>query len=129
VPSPTVLPVATVNFTHDGPHTRVTEWKKLPEHGDAPFHSTLTYEEPCDYRDNGMERYYPVKDAGGMNRAIYDRYARATPAGMTFVGRCGMYAYLDMHQAVAVAISVVGSGSHDLNHTMGENKFRERQIS
>ncbi len=25
----------------------------------------LTQEEPCDDRDNGMERYYPVKTADG----------------------------------------------------------------
>jgi UDP-galactopyranose mutase len=25
---------------------------------------------------------------------------------MTFIGRCGLYAYLDMHQAVSVAMSI-----------------------
>lgn len=106
VPSPSVLPVATVNFTHDGPHTRVTEWKKFPGHGDAPFHSTLTFEEPCDYRDNLLERYYPVKDVKGINRALYHGYLKLVSNGMTFVGRCGVYAYLDMHKAVSHALGV-----------------------
>lgn len=106
LPLPSVLPVATVNFTHEGPHTRVTEWKRLPGHGDSELYSTLTFEEPCDYQDNAMERYYPVKDLLGANRSLHQQYVDLGSAGMSFVGRCGMYAYLDMHQAVSAAILV-----------------------
>lgn len=106
LPMPSVLPTATVNFTHDGPHTRVTEWKKLPGHGVNSDRSTLTFEAPCDFRDNDMERYYPVKDLKGDNRALYLQYRSLVPAEMTFVGRCGLYAYLDMHQAVSHALVV-----------------------
>ncbi len=105
LPLPQALPVATVNFTHDGPYTRVTEWKHLPGHGYPPWHTTLTIEEPCDYRANNNERYYPVKDRGGLNRDLYRRYAAMASETMTFVGRCGLYAYLDMHQAVSHAIA------------------------
>ena len=103
LPHPSAQPVATVNFSHHGPHTRVTEWKKFPGHGDTPYWTTLTFEEPCDYRENNYERYYPVKDIGGQNRALYDRYAAMVPPQMTFIGRCGLYVYLDMHQAVSSA--------------------------
>lgn len=106
LPLPSALPTATVNFTHDGPHTRVTEWKKLPGHGAHSTCSTLTFESPCDFRDNHMERYYPVKDLKGENRALYLQYRNLVSDQMTFVGRCGLYAYLDMHQAVSHALAV-----------------------
>ena len=111
-PVPVLLPVATVNFTHDGPYTRVTEWKRLPGHGANDCMTTVTVEEPCDYKDNGMERFYPVKDAAGENRRRVAAYAMRVAPGITFVGRCGSYAYLDMHQAVShgLAKARVGSG-------------------
>jgi len=100
LPMPKVLPVGTINFTHDGPYTRIVEWKNLPAHGENPCYSTLTYEEPCDYHENNMERYYPVKDVDGENRKTYEKYKSMVKNNMTFIGRCGMYAYLDMHQAI-----------------------------
>ena len=106
LPCPRINPVATVNYSHAGPCTRVTEWKAFPGHGDHPTATTVTFETPCDYRDNGFERYYPVKDRSGQNRALYRRYAAMVPRGMTFIGRCGLYVYLDMHQAVASARAV-----------------------
>ena len=105
IPAPRLLPVAVVNFTHDLPYTRVTEWKHLPGHGDLPW-TTLTYEEPCAAEDNAFERYYPIKDLHGRNRTLYKRYLERVPDGVTFVGRCGQYVYLDMHQAVASALAV-----------------------
>ncbi|MEZ5559718.1 MAG: FAD-dependent oxidoreductase [Pseudomonadales bacterium] len=104
-PSAKLFPVAVVNFTHSGPFTRVTEWKNFPGHGDNAAFTTLTFEEPCDYRDNGLERFYPVKDLAGANREIYRRYAAMTAPGVTFIGRCGQYAYLDMHQAVSSSLA------------------------
>lgn len=106
LPNPHVLPTATVNFTNDGIYTRVTEWKKLPHHGDNKYCTTLTYEEPCDYRDNNRERFYPVKDRDGKNRELYEKYKSMTPSNTTFIGRCGLYAYLDMHQAVNSALAI-----------------------
>ena len=85
LPMPKVLPTATVNFTHDGPYTRVTEWKNLPCHGDNSNYSTLTYEEPCDYMENNMERYYPVKDIDGKNRETYEKYKSMVKNNMTFI--------------------------------------------
>jgi len=107
LPVPKALPTATVNFTHDGPKTRVTEWKNIPCHGDNKYITTLTFEEPCDYKDNNMERYYPIKDRNGKNRELYEKYKSEQPENMTFIGRCGLYAYLDMHQAVNSALATV----------------------
>jgi len=104
LPTPKLLPTGTVNFTHDGPYTRVTEWKNLPAHGVNPRYTTLTYEQPCDYRENNKERYYPVKDVDGKNRETYEKYKQMVNPNMTFIGRCGMYVYIDMHQAINSAM-------------------------
>ena len=105
IPAPKLLPVATVNFTHNEPYTRITEWKHLPNHGDHPAWTSLTIEEPCDFTENNLERYYPVKDIKGDNKKLYEKYKKQIPEGMTFIGRCGLYAYLDMHQAVSSAMA------------------------
>lgn len=106
LPSPKLLPVPTVNFTHSGPYTRMTEWKNYPKHGWNSEYTTVTYEEPCDYSENDFERYYPVKDIDGKNRAIYKLYKEMVPDNVTFIGRCGQYVYLDMHQAISNALSI-----------------------
>lgn len=109
VPVPRLFPTASVNFTHTGAHTRVTEWKHFPAHGDHPELTTLTFETPCDYQENNGERYYPVKDADGAFRALYKQYqelAEAECPHITFCGRLGNYAYLDMHQAVNSAMKL-----------------------
>jgi UDP-galactopyranose mutase len=106
VPMARVLPTATVNFTHDGPYTRVTEWKNIPNHGKDSKQTIITYEEPCDYKDNNKERYYPVKDVDGVNRETYKKYKEMVDTDrMTFIGRCGMYVYVDMHQAISSALA------------------------
>ena len=101
---------ATLNFTDDGPLTRETDWSVLPtqatRHGAM---KTVTREEPCDYLTNSLERYYPVKTSDGRYQAVYARYkalADATP-GISFIGRCGTYQYLDMHQVVNQSLAQV----------------------
>lgn len=106
IPTPKILPETVVNFTHYGPYTRVTEWKNIPGHGTTKEWTTLTYEEPCDYKENNMERFYPVKDMDGINRALYKKYELIINKKVTFIGRMGMYVYLDMHQCVSSALSI-----------------------
>ena len=102
-----VLPVCTVNFTHSGPYTRITEWKNLPHHGHNTSMTTLTTEEPCDYKDNNYQRFYPVKDISGDNQRIHKKYKDIATNKTTFIGRCGMYVYIDMHQAINSSLAVV----------------------
>lgn len=121
LPLPRIFDVAVVNFTHRGPYTRVVEWKNIPGHGVNESFTALTYEEPCDYRDNGMERFYPVKDLDGENRRLYNRYRDMVGPNMTFVGRLGMYAYLDMHQCVSSSLKTV----EDFIHTRLQNEKKD----
>lgn len=108
IPMVKVLPVVTVNFTHRSPFTRITEWRQLPNQkaGFSSDFTTLTFEEPCDYINNNYERYYPVKDLAGVNKDIFRKYKEMTPGWMTFIGRCGTYSYLDMHQAISMAMKI-----------------------
>jgi UDP-galactopyranose mutase len=96
------------NFTDDGRHTRETAWHVLPGHRvEETGRTTLTREEPCAARDNGRERYYPVKTADGAPLAAYRRYREAARgiANMTFIGRCGTYQYLDMDQVISQSLA------------------------
>ncbi|MET7242022.1 FAD-dependent oxidoreductase [Methylobacterium sp. EM32] len=92
-----------INFTDARAFTRETAWYLLPHHRqpDGTGYSH-TLEEPCDYRDNGLERYYPVKTADMRYQKIYKKYAELADElpYITFIGRCGTYQYLDMHQVI-----------------------------
>jgi len=98
------MPTSVVNFTDDGPYTRITKWELFPEHG---FGERYTLEEPCDYRDNNYERYYPVKDSEGLNRAIYNKYKDIKNDKVQFIGRCGLYVYIDMDMAISSSLAIV----------------------
>jgi UDP-galactopyranose mutase len=93
----------TVNYTDDRPFTRETDWSRLPHHRARNCGvRTVTREQPCADHENDMERYYPVRTSDGRYQELYARYAetaRADPR-MTFIGRCGTYQYLDMHQVI-----------------------------
>jgi UDP-galactopyranose mutase len=94
---------AVVNCTDSGPFTRATDWARLPGHAvrQGPLR-TVTREEPCNYRDNDLERYYPVKTSDGRYERLYRQYAdlAAREPKLTFIGRCGTFQYLDMHQVI-----------------------------
>lgn len=98
------MPTPVVNFTDDGPYTRITRWDMFPNHGTGELY---TLEEPCDYKDNNMERYYPVKDIDGFNREIYNKYRSIKNDKVTFIGRCGLYVYIDMDMAISSSLAVV----------------------
>ena len=97
------MPTPVVNFTDDDIYTRVTKWDMFPNHGTGEVY---TLEEPCDYKENNMERYYPVKDVAGLNRITYNKYKAIHNNKVTFIGRCGLYTYLDMDMAISSALSI-----------------------
>lgn len=106
LPIPRIFPVCQVNFTNDGPYTRVVEWKNIPNSPQNPQYTSLTYEEPCSYTENNNERFYPVKDASGKNRELYLAYKAMENPKTTFIGRLGQYVYLDMHQVVSSSMAI-----------------------
>lgn len=96
------------NFTDSGRYTRETAWHMLPCHvAEETGRVTITREEPCDYRDNGFERYYPVKTSDDRHGRLYRRYctlAEGDAARISFIGRCGTYQYLDMDQVISQSL-------------------------
>lgn len=107
LPIPKVFPVSQINFTNSGPYTRIVEWKNIPGHGINNLWTSLTYEEPCHYSDNYDERYYPVKDKLGAQYSIFKKYLSIKNPKVTFIGRLGNYAYLNMDQCVNNAIQII----------------------
>ena len=104
IPSPKLLPAVCVNFTNRSKFTRMTEWKNLPNHGVNENYTTITYEEPCSFEQNNDERYYPVKDLKGKNKKLYNKYREINNQKVQFIGRLGLYSYLDMDQCINIAL-------------------------
>ncbi len=99
--------VPTVNFTDEGKYTRMTSWALYPGcQGNPGDH--VTYEIPCSYEDNNLERYYPTKTADGWPQRRYKQYLTlaSRKRNMTFIGRCGQYQYYEMDQAVANSLMI-----------------------
>ncbi|HEY4042811.1 MAG TPA: FAD-dependent oxidoreductase [Rhodopila sp.] len=96
-------PYSVRNYTDDGKFTREAWWHCLPGHlAHETGRRTITVEEPCDYRRNNNERYYPVKTADGRYQELYQHYRALADSlpNMVFIGRCGTYQYLDMDQVI-----------------------------
>ena len=98
---PQVQPVGVINHPSEtAAYTRVVEFKHLT--GQSHPWTTVAYEYPTAAGDP----YWPVPTSASA--ALYSQYkalADATP-GVHFVGRLGRYAYLDMHQVVAQALTL-----------------------
>ena len=112
VPIPKMFPTAVVNLTNMGPYTRLTEWKNIPGHGVNPIWTTLTYEEPFAASEND-DKYYPVKDLENKNTKLLEKYKSINNEKLTFIGRLGLYAYLDMDQAVNICLQIIKKGNYE----------------
>ena len=97
---------ATINSTtsrHESPETRKTYWSMFPNNINTDT-EIITTEVPCAGR--GAEKFYPVKDLDGKNKARYEKYKAIPNNKMTFIGRLGNYVYIDMHQAVNASLQL-----------------------
>lgn len=96
-------PHVAIDYTDERPFIREIWWHNLPGHQVRPGPSVLrTVEEPCDYRANELDRHFPVRLHDGKADQLHERYKElaAGLTNMTFIGRCGTFQYLDMHQVV-----------------------------
>ena len=91
----------TINYSDSSIFTRETWWHNIANHHVSDKNLYIrTVEEPCKYEDNDFERYYPVKTADDKYGKIYKKYKSLSEDNMDFIGRCGTYQYLDMHQVI-----------------------------
>ena len=91
----------TINYSDSSKYTRETWWHNITNHHVHKKNLYIrTKEVPCNYEDNNYERYYPVKTHDDRFGKIYKKYLDLPKDKIEFIGRCGTYQYLDMHQVV-----------------------------
>jgi UDP-galactopyranose mutase len=108
---PEILPTgdfqgtAMVNYADaDVAFTRIAEYRHLHPERDYPPDRTIIVREYPRFASGSDEPFYPIGTA--EDRACHARY-KARAAGeqnVLFGGRLATYAYLDMHQAIALAL-------------------------
>ena len=58
------------------------------------------------FKKKKKKGFTSTKDISGENRKIYKKYLyEVNQDKMKFIGRCGNYAYIDMHQAISSGIN------------------------
>ena len=109
-----VLPVGDFQGTpvmnyadRDVPWTRIHEFRHFHPEREYPADRTVIVREYSRFAEEADEPYYPVNTSA--DRAVLARYrARAAAEhDVFFGGRLGTYQYLDMHMAIASALTMV----------------------
>ncbi len=109
-----VLPVGDFQGTpvmnyadEDVPWTRIHEFRHFHPEREHPDDRTVVVREYSRSAGPDDEPYYPVNAASDRERL--ERYRRRAEAetGVYFGGRLGTYKYLDMHMAIASALTLV----------------------
>jgi len=91
----------------DIPWTRIHEFRHFHPERDYPRDRTVVVREYSRAAGPGDEPYYPVDGPADRDRlARYRELARQEP-NTWFGGRLGTYKYLDMHMAIASALTLV----------------------
>jgi UDP-galactopyranose mutase len=91
----------------DVPYTRIHEFKHFHPERDYPKDRTVIVREYSRFAGPGDEPYYPVNAADDRERLARYRARAAAEPDVYFGGRLGTYAYLDMHMAIAAALTMV----------------------
>jgi UDP-galactopyranose mutase len=94
------------------PYTRIHEFRHFHPERDYQSEKTVIMREFSRFADRTDEPYYPVNTAADRERLLQYRELASGESGVFFGGRLGTYKYLDMHMAIASAL------------TMFENKLR-----
>ena len=109
-----VLPTADFQGTpvmnyadEDVPYTRIHEFRHFhPERNWYPADSTVIMREYSRFAVRDDEPYYPINTAADRERVRVYRELADRESGVLFGGRLGTYQYLDMHMAIASALSM-----------------------
>jgi UDP-galactopyranose mutase len=98
----------------DVPYTRIHEFRHFHPERDYPQDRTVIMREYSRTAAEGDEPYYPIDTAADRERLRRYREKARAERDVLFGGRLGTYKYLDMHMAIASAL------------TMFDNQLRPR---
>lgn len=99
-----------MNFAdRDVPYTRVIEFRHFHPERSYPSGQTVIAREFSRFAEPGDEPYYPINTPADRERLATYRDHAARESGVYFGGRLGTYQYLDMHMAIASALTLVDS--------------------
>jgi UDP-galactopyranose mutase len=109
-----VLPVGDFQGTpvmnyadEDVPYTRIHEFRHFHPEREHPKNKTVIVREYSRFAEADDEPYYPVNAQGDRERLLRYRQLAAEETDVIFGGRLGTYQYLDMHMAIASALTMV----------------------
>ena len=91
----------------DGPFTRIIEFRHFHPERDYQDKKTVIFREFSRFADHGDEPYYPVNTAQDRERLEQYRELMKNEDRVFFGGRLGTYKYLDMHMAIASALTML----------------------
>jgi UDP-galactopyranose mutase len=91
----------------DVPWTRIHEFRHFHPERDYPKDRTVIVKEYSRAADTADEPYYPINTPTDRARLKRYRARAAAEDNVLFGGRLGTYQYLDMHMAIASALSMV----------------------
>ena len=111
------LDAPVINFTDNSPYTRKTQWNLFPNSLKSKGKlNTITYEKPCSIDLNPGEYYYPVQTKESKHLfSIYEALSKKR-SSITFIGRTGLFKYLDMIPAVQIHIKIAEKFVKDFNN-------------
>ena len=90
----------------DVPYTRIHEFRHFHPERSHPLDKTVIMREFSRAAGRGDEPYYPVNTAGDRAKLLRYRELARGEQGVLFGGRLGTYQYLDMHMAIAGALTM-----------------------
>jgi UDP-galactopyranose mutase len=91
----------------DVPYTRIHEFRHFHPERAYPADRTVIVREYSRFAEGGDEPYYPIDTAEDRARLTRYRELARAEKGVLFGGRLGTYRYLDMHMAIASALTMV----------------------
>lgn len=91
----------------DVPYTRIIEFRHFHPERDYQNERTVVFKEFSRFAQHGDEPYYPVNTADDRSKLVAYRERMKNEKHVFFGGRLGTYQYLDMHMAIASALSMV----------------------
>lgn len=89
------------------PYTRIHEFRHFHPERDYPKDKTVIMREYSRFAGRDDEPYYPVNTPKDREMLLKYRQRGEQEDRVIFGGRLGTYQYLDMHMAIASALSMV----------------------